>query len=169
VFERDPEIVRLAAGLATAVVEEFGVTGVNGVDFIARADVPMPIEINPRYAASMELVERATGLSIFGAHAAACGGTLPRPREPRRPAVLGKAIVFAPRTIEVGDTRRRLGDPTVRDIPRPGARIARGRPVCTVFASAPTAAACHRALRRRAAAALREIRDVRAPARRAAA
>jgi predicted ATP-grasp superfamily ATP-dependent carboligase len=157
VFERHPEIVRQATVLATAVVEEFGVTGVNGVDFIARAGVPMPIEINPRYAASMELVERATGLSIFAAHEAACGGTLLSPRGPRRPAVFGKAIVFAPRAIVVGDTRRRLGDRTVRDIPRPGERIGRGRPVCTVFASARSAGACYRALRRRAAGVLRGI------------
>ena len=30
----------------------------------------MPIEINPRWSASMELVERAHGVSVFGVHAA---------------------------------------------------------------------------------------------------
>src|SRR2546426_10946922 len=54
------------------------ISGVGGVDFIS---VPgrgwCPIEVNPRYTASMELVERAYGISIFETHAQACAGDLP--------------------------------------------------------------------------------------------
>lgn len=158
-FEEQERVEAATTTLAQAAVEEFGVLGLNGIDFIARGAVPMPVELNPRFTASMELVERATGLSMFAVHVRACGGTLPaaRPRPARAPAIFGKAIVFAPRRILVGDVRGWLSDSTVRDIPRPGERIARGRPVCTVFAKARTAAACHRALRRRAATALRHI------------
>jgi len=158
-FQEHERVEMAAATLAQVAVEEFGVLGLNGMDFIARAGVPVPIELNPRFTASMELVERATGLSMFQVHARACGGALPpaTPRPARTPAVFGKAIVFAPRRILVGDVSSWLRDSTVRDIPRPGERIARGRPVCTVFARARTAAACHRALRRRAATALRHI------------
>ena len=63
---------RGAGALAQAVVEEFGLVGVNGIDFIARDGVPWAIEVNPRWCASMELVERAYGLSVFEAHASAC-------------------------------------------------------------------------------------------------
>jgi len=49
-----------------------------------------------------------------------------------------------------GDTRDWLDDPTVRDVPHPGERIAAGRPVCTVFAHGANAAECHAALVRRA-------------------
>lgn len=59
---------------------------------------------------------------------------------------MGKAIVFAHEDIVIGDTRSWLDDETVRDIPQPGERILRGRPVCTVFAIGATAAACYEAL-----------------------
>jgi len=57
---------------AAAVCEEFSLVGVNGIDFVATRGIPYAIEVNPRWCASMELVERAFGLSVFGAHAAAC-------------------------------------------------------------------------------------------------
>ena len=109
----------------------------------------------------MELVERAYGLSIFDIHVRACGGDLPafeliRARAADREAV-GKAVLYARRDTTVGDTRSWLEDDTVRDIPAPGERILRGHPVCTVFARASDAAACHRALVARAAAVYRAI------------
>jgi predicted ATP-grasp superfamily ATP-dependent carboligase len=151
----DPGLVTGALALVSAVAEELGVIGVNGIDFVARDGVPYPIEVNPRYSASMELVERAYGLSVFGVHAGACAeGALPAFDVTRVrlgvPAV-GKAIVFARREVVAGDTRDWLGDPTVRDVPWPGERIPGGRPVCTVFAQGGDAAACHAALVRRAA------------------
>ena len=45
--------------LAAVAAAEFHLVGVNGIDFIERSGVPYPIEINPRWSASMELVERA--------------------------------------------------------------------------------------------------------------
>jgi predicted ATP-grasp superfamily ATP-dependent carboligase len=102
----------------------------------------------------MELVERAYGVSVFAAHADACrtGGLptfdLARARDESR--AVGKAIVFARQDLVAGDTRPWLEDPSVRDVPRPGDRIARGQPVCTVFADAPGEQACHAALVRRA-------------------
>ena len=162
-----------ACALACAVAEEFGVVGVNGIDFVARDGVPYAIEVNPRWSASMELVERAYGLSVFGAHAAACAtGALPAfdlVRARRRAGAVGKAVVFARRDVVVGNTRAWLppgnnvddvdevGDvdhvdaaATVRDIPHPGERIAAGRAICTVFATGRDEVACHRALVQRA-------------------
>src|SRR5207249_309518 len=60
-----------ACRLASVVTEAFGLVGVNGIDFVARGDVPYAVEVNPRYCASMELVERARGISIFELHARA--------------------------------------------------------------------------------------------------
>src|SRR5688500_14607466 len=48
-----------ARELAAAVVTEFGLVGLNGIDFIAQGGVVYPIEVNPRYSASMELLERS--------------------------------------------------------------------------------------------------------------
>ena len=150
----DAALVDRAVALARAVAEEFGVVGVNGIDFVARDGVPYAIEVNPRWCASMELVERAYGLSVFGAHAAACvHGVLPEfdlLGARRGAAAVGKAVVFARRDVAVGDTRGWLADASVRDVPHPGERIPAGRAVCTVFAAGREAVSCHAALARRA-------------------
>ena len=140
-----------ATELARAVAEEFSLTGLNGVDFIDREGEPVPIEVNPRWCGSMELVERAHGLSLFGLHAAACArGELPSSAPPPVTEVHGKAVVFARGPVEVPDTTAWLGDPSVADVPHPGERIDAGRPVCTVFATAPSVAECFDALVTRA-------------------
>ena len=110
---------------------------------------PIPIEVNPRYTAAMELAERLYGISIARVHADACQGKLPDfAPEPRR-TTIGKAIVYAKTTTVMGDTTSWLADSSVRDIPMPGSRIQVGRPICTVFAEARTVADCEAALRRR--------------------
>jgi len=162
VFEQYPALRDAACALARGVAEEFGLVGVNGVDFVARDAAPYPVEINPRWCASMELVERAYHLGVFGAHAAACAATtLPdfdfvHVQRVSPCAVIGKAVVFARRAVIVGDTGMWLeetcedGAAAIRDVPHPGERIPAGRPVCTVFAAAPDAQGCHAALARRA-------------------
>jgi predicted ATP-grasp superfamily ATP-dependent carboligase len=153
-FARDEALVDRACLMADDVAGAFGLVGVNGIDFIARGRVPYPIEVNPRWCSSMELVERAYGLSVFGAHAAACTeGRLPAfdlARARRAPGAVGKAVVFARRDVRIGETAPWLADPTVRDVPHPGDRIRAAHPICTVFAEGRDADACHAALVRRA-------------------
>ena len=152
-FQNGDVLMHHAEDVAGAVAQAFGLVGVNGVDFIAHEGAAYAIEVNPRLSASMELVERAHGLSIFGAHARACAdGTLPvfdLFRAQRRIEAVGKAIVFARRDVVVGDTRAWM-DAGIRDVPHPQERIDAGRPVCTVFASGRDAAACYSELVRRA-------------------
>src|SRR5947209_5677347 len=76
-FPDEARLLERAARLAQAVTAAWGLVGVNGVDFVARRGVPFAIEVNPRYTAAMELVERAYALSIFEIHARACAGALP--------------------------------------------------------------------------------------------
>lgn len=149
----DPALLDRATAIATMLTEELGLVGVNGIDFVARRGRCFAIEVNPRYSASMELAERAVGFSVFAAHAAAFGGTRPAfdlGHALRQAPVVGKAVVYARHTVAVGDTQAWLDDDTLRDVPRPGERIARGRPVCTIFASGRTVSDCHAALVRRA-------------------
>ena len=154
-LERDAELCAVAAALADAVTDAFSLVGACGLDFVARGGVPFPVEVNPRYSASMELAERAYGFGVFAAHARACAGELPAfdlAAARGRGGAVGKAVVYARRDVVVGDTRAWLSDATVADVPHPGERIAAGRPVCTVFAEGADAAACHSALARRAGA-----------------
>jgi predicted ATP-grasp superfamily ATP-dependent carboligase len=153
----DARLAEIAGRIADAVTAEFRLVGVNGIDFVVRRGVPYPLEVNPRYTAALELVERAHGLGIFETHARACAGELPEAPPHRRTAVIGKAIVYARRSVVIGDTSGWLEDESVRDIPTPGQRIGRGHPVCTVFAHAPDPAACHAALVRRARSVYHEI------------
>jgi len=156
----DDDLLDAARRTAAAVGEEFGLVGVNGIDLVVRDGVPYAIEVNPRWCASMELVERTYGLSVFGAHAAACrDGRLPvfdLAAARRRAIAVGKAIVFARRELTVGDVRAgltslvRSGD--LRDIPKACTTIQAGRPICTVFAVGRRAADCRAELVRRAAA-----------------
>jgi predicted ATP-grasp superfamily ATP-dependent carboligase len=152
-FPDQPALPDVARRLASAVAKEFRVRGLNGIDFIAGGDVPCPIEVNPRYSASMELLERSRALSIFEVHERACRGTLPKGLESA--GVQGKAVVFARRNVVMGETRNWLEDRSVADIPQPGERILRGRPICTVFASGSDADSCYTGLISRAAAVYR--------------
>lgn len=151
--DRADALLERACTLAAAAAEAFGLAGVNGLDFVAAGEVPYPVEINPRWSASMELVERRFGLSVFGVHAAACvSGDLPRfdlLQALRGVRAVGKAILFAREDVVTGDTTPWL-EAGVRDVPHSGERIARGQPVCTIFAEAATAGACYDALVRRA-------------------
>jgi predicted ATP-grasp superfamily ATP-dependent carboligase len=155
VFPRQAELLARATALANAVTEAFGLRGLNGLDFVARDGVPLPIEVNPRYSASMELVERATGSSLFAVHAGACEGHLPETAHPPV-RVHGKAIVYARRDVVVNDPLAwRL--PAIADVPHPGERIARGHPICTLLADGRDAERCLRALVAGAAAIYRAV------------
>jgi predicted ATP-grasp superfamily ATP-dependent carboligase len=149
-FASHGPLARAAARLAAVAAANLRLVGANGIDFIALNGVPYPIEINPRWSSSMELVERACGINVFAAHAAACTrGDLPAQPSAALPAV-GKAVVFAREPVVIGDTDPWLRDPDIRDIPHRGEAIAAGSPVCTVLATADTAAACEFELARRA-------------------
>jgi predicted ATP-grasp superfamily ATP-dependent carboligase len=143
----------IARDLASCAARTFGLVGVNGIDFIVRDGLPYPIEINPRWSASMELADRHG--AVFAAHAAACRhGVLPPPAAfdllPGAPA-LAKAVVFARRDSVAGDTAAWREGGWRRDIPRPGVPIAAGQPVCTVLAEGVDARHARNALARRAA------------------
>jgi uncharacterized protein len=149
-FPNQEELLARAVALASMVTHEFGLVGLNGIDFIACNGVPYPVEVNPRYSASMELVERDRGISMFEVHAGACDGVLPLlPTQGDR--VHGKVIVFARHDVRLGNTRGWVGDGSLADVPHSGEKIQRGHPICTLFAEARSGKACQRLLMQRAA------------------
>ena len=149
----DPSMRAQADAIARVAAEALGLVGVGGVDYIDDGRVIDPIEVNPRWTASMELVERAHGVSVFAAHVAACSiGALPggpmRPPAPctgRRSSLHGTASRSA-------IPAHGSDDPMLRDITRPGAVVRTSQPVCTVLAQAADPAACYQALVSRAEA-----------------
>lgn len=137
--------------LAQALTERFGLVGLNGIDFVLQGSRPAVLEVNPRYSASMELVERATGVSMFGLHLRACRGILhgPKPeaelRAGTRADFHGKRIVYARRDVTATASLTWL-ERGVRDVPHPGDTIGKGRPICTVLSAGPSREACLAAL-----------------------
>jgi uncharacterized protein len=160
-FPADERLLDRATLLVERVTRAFGLVGVNGIDFVARRGLPYAIEVNPRYTAAMELVERAYGLSLFDLHVRACRGTLPAfdlaAARGRVAHAVGKAILYARRPTALGDTGPWLLDGDVRDISAAGTRVAPREPICTIFARGRDAAACFAALARRAARLYRDV------------
>ena len=149
-FARGRVLFETAAAQAKCVAAEFGLRGINGLDFVARDGVPYPVEVNPRWSASVEVAEYACKETFFHAHANAChDGVLPAfdCRDWQfHTAAVGKAIVYARRACTVGDTDSWLRDPALHDVPRSGESFRPGQPVCSVLATAADSQACYRAL-----------------------
>jgi uncharacterized protein len=139
--ETNCEILRQLRGLAAFLTREYGLTGVNGMDFILKDNQVWLTEINPRYSASMELIERAYGLPMFDLHMkAALDGKLPDFKLEAaldRGMYYGKAVLFADRDAVAPDTQGWM-DRDFRDVPASGEKLHKGGPICTILASLPT-------------------------------
>jgi len=153
-------VLEQAEQLAAHVTHRYGLVGVNGIDFILQDRQVWPIEINPRYSASMELIEQAYDLPVFDLHArAVLEGELPDfdlRAEISDRAFFGKAILYAEKAAVAPDTSR-WRSRGIRDIPATGERLLRNGPVCTILANKGSFEETLEDLIRRAAALKEEI------------
>lgn len=154
---RVPALIRLGQALQ----ERFGLRGLFNVDFVSNEAGDWPLEVNPRYSASVELLERATGVSFLALHAAVFNPALKVSHHattiPAPSRALGKAVVY----FQSGGTITAALDqllaewnadsrwPGIADVPRVGDRIHAGQPICTVFAEGESVSAVERQLRER--------------------
>ena len=139
---------------AERIAAASGCVGSVGIDFMA-GERPWAIEINPRFQATLDTVEMATGESVFALHMDACRGIIPAAR-PAAQKVALRRILFAERDMRV-DTDLSVLAPRVADIPWPGAEFEEGHAVVSVFGCAETEAAAYMDLERNIAAVKREI------------
>jgi predicted ATP-grasp superfamily ATP-dependent carboligase len=144
--------------LGDILVQEFSLRGLFGVDFVYRVDPETGrdacflLEVNPRYTASVEVLERAFGIGLLDLHRAVFADRPIAWTPPAAaPVVWGKAIYYARDDLIfpadgpwMTALRQPLGVDAAEyaDIPRPAERILRGRPVLTVFASGSSSAEC---------------------------
>ena len=115
---------------------EFGLRAVFGVDFILNEGRPWVVEVNPRYLASIEVIEHATRRALWGPM---------KTSQPDPSRITGKAIYYAPKAITFPPEGPWDADltgsfdpwrlPGFADIPHPGTTIAAGWPVLTLFAA----------------------------------
>jgi predicted ATP-grasp superfamily ATP-dependent carboligase len=151
------------AMLGTALVEGFCLRGLFGVDCIFQDGVPFPVEVNPRYTASMELWDFILGMPLLAQHRCVFEGDAPAPPVSRLSSckVFGKAVLFArqaftfpehgPWTASLQAAADIWALPEFADIPRAGTRIEVGSPVLTIFAQADSMKTCLEALQQIAA------------------
>ena len=125
-----------------------GLRGLVGVDFMRLNDGILALEVNPRYTASVELYERASGRSLLLEHIRSFETSPPSPLSQAGMGdekIHGKAILYADHTFEVPVDHPWRG-PTFADIPCVGSVIPEGDPVVTLFASADTESECRERL-----------------------
>jgi uncharacterized protein len=157
--------------LGDVLAAEFSLVGLFGVDAILRKGAGgileiWPVEVNPRYTASVEVLERSGGLQAIPAHVAACEqGELPIAVSAFPDRLHGKAILFAERQHHVGERfadwaaecNRGKSWPIVADIPAMGTTIDGGQPVVSLFAAGSTEADICRQLQHRIAEAKQHL------------
>jgi predicted ATP-grasp superfamily ATP-dependent carboligase len=153
----EPAVQQQLLAFGIALRAKAGLRGLFGVDGILREGTFWPVEVNPRYPASIEVLEHATGLRAMAWHRHAFEPG-PLPALPTACGTcVGKAILFARQVLTFPADGPwvpvLVGDPVVEemvpfaDLPRAGERIEAGRPILTFFTRADSATACEANLR----------------------
>jgi predicted ATP-grasp superfamily ATP-dependent carboligase len=166
---RSPIREQLQAIANTLLESAPGLHGLIGLDFRLCHDEVWLTEVNPRYTASVEVLELATGRPLLNLGISECLPTRPdwlvrqskSPRDERTrtvnsfPRVIGKQILYAKEQFVAPDLSRfRSTDgpweiPFVADIPTTGSVVEPGWPICTVLAGGTDAPSVHSLLRSR--------------------
>jgi predicted ATP-grasp superfamily ATP-dependent carboligase len=152
------------AALGQLLASNCRLMGLFGVDGVLRDGTFWPVEINPRYTASVEVLEYATGSAMLASNSHVFTHCQPPPLPPpivSADRIIGKAILFArddlhfpaegPWMAELRSPRPVHELPSFADIPAAGERINAGKPILTFFTAADSPSACEDALRQIAA------------------
>jgi len=128
------QMIQLALKIALAS----GCIGIIGIDFIVGDEI-WAIEVNPRFQATLETVERATGINLVQTHIDACNGIISDliPLSPIYLKTCIRRILFASRdmTWPTSSERPCLEDDLMRfsDIPHPGTPFEPGDAVISMY------------------------------------
>ncbi len=131
--------------LGVVLTQRFDLRGVFGVDMVMDFKGNLwPVEVNPRYNASVELIEKITGV-----HALSPGDGSRRDKAPRA-AIHGKAVVFAKKAGDAPDLYEHFSKDQIADVPEVGRELRQGAAVCTLFASGTSRDDCYDKLKQMA-------------------
>lgn len=143
------DVQRKLLRLAEACFHEFGIKGWFQIDFILDANQQAWIlEVNPRWSATMEIYERALGMSLTAKHIQAWGVEVPvyLPNTRAQGLVCWKEVIYAEsdflwttaHQLHVAELNRKqintIGWPLVADIPNILQSFAPGMPICSTIA-----------------------------------
>jgi predicted ATP-grasp superfamily ATP-dependent carboligase len=153
----DGEQIEQLKVLGNVLARQFDLVGLFNVDLVRNAEGLWPLEINPRYSASVEVLERPLEVQAVGLHVAACKHGTVQWLSRNNPECFGKAVVYAQRDCRVAPVLEmvagELNDPgawpAMADLPRTGEQIRAGQPVVTVFAGGTSVERVEAELRQR--------------------
>ena len=140
----EPKMQTAWEAIGTTLAEQFGLRGLFGVDAVVADQIVQPVEVNPRFTASAEIIDRANQSHIMRQHVRACRGESVKNCPAAEPGTqFAKAIYFAPRDLvfphELSDFSfcdpKKTVDVRLADIPSPATPIAKTHPVATLLAS----------------------------------
>lgn len=136
-----PQSHEMIQRIGTVLGREFGLRGLFGIDFIHDGQQVWMTEINPRYTASMELIEYGLHRSLLQDHQSACDDSLPLmpfKNSVEASGMCAKVILYADRHVRAPDLSSLIPHsitldelPQVADIPVAGTDIWPGHPVFT--------------------------------------
>lgn len=156
-----PGLVDSIAGACDRLAAATGMVGLNGLDLMVEGDRYHVIEINPRPGATLDVFDGRDGAELWRLHCDAVAGRLPERCEMMEGAAHAAAVVYAPRRVSIPSE---MPWPIwTADRSPAGTVIDRGEPVCTVLATAATAAAARAAAERRAQGFLAQLAECRYP------
>ncbi len=145
--------------MANALSKQIEFYGLFCFDFIVSQNVPYLVEINPRYSASVEVLELAlqqSFLQLFSDRKMHCNASH---------KLIGKSILYAWQEFELPSdwdwnqaTHELAGKnweydqwsvPVLSDLPAPGTRFSTGDPICTIWVEQENIQSCCEELRKR--------------------
>ncbi len=141
----------------------FGLLGLFGVDFVLRKQgIPWPVEVNPRYTASVEVLEMAQCRSLLADHIEVFApGAVPKSQpifhKPGSPRFVGKWIMHAERDGQFPQDpdwipqAERPWEPYnvhMADCPRPGTKFRSGNPLFSILVTSEDWRNCSARLKR---------------------
>jgi len=126
------DIARECISRIGMVVEDLGLIGSNGVDFILSDEgLPYVTEVNPRFQETIECIDRHLGTNLVKIHLDSClKNKLPQNYEGRQ--FWTRLLLFASKAVHV---KKRLSGATIRNVPPLDSVILKGDPICSVVVS----------------------------------
>ena len=141
--------------LVSRAARHFQLKGLNSADFLLGGDEPVLLEINPRPGGTLDIFSNAAP-SLMRIHVDAILESRLPVKAPTVDGATASAIVFAPQPLAI-PAKTNWPNWAV-DLPKPGERIDKERPICTVLARAGSADEARRLVQARASDILSTLR-----------
>ena len=109
---------------------EFAATGIMGIDFVLKGNIPYLMEVNPRFPGTFELAENVLEINLLQLHFAGCQKILPQDLVLSCKKYGIKHIIFSDGDYILPDLSKIQG---ICDISYPNTKVTKGTPICSIL------------------------------------